>query len=392
MEAAYADDVIRAKFDLSGRCLSSVSAPSLQAVMIRQAGIRPGLRILEVGSGGYNAALLAEVASPGGHVVTIDIDPEITARAAAALDATGYAERVTVITADAEHPLTGHGPFDAIIVTVGAWDIAPAWIHQLDTDGTLVVPLRMNGNTKSLAFHVNGSHLTSTSAEGCGFVPMQGAGARLAQLTTLQPAGGGQVLLQFEDADAVHTVLDDSVADANPLITWSGVTVANATPFDDLYLWLGGQAPGFCKIGTGPDSRLPGDPERPGARYPVALLHDGSLACLVTRRLPDGDHEFGAHAYGPRAEAAAAELTDHVRSWDRHGRNPPADAFAYYPRGTTTPPPGGRTVSAFRRRHGTLTITWPNARDAKSKITTIPNGPVLRARPPADPGMSPDLA
>ena len=53
---------------------------------------------------------------------------------------------------------------------------------------------------------------------------------------------------------------------------------------------------------------------------------------------------------------------------------------------------GDRTVSAFRRRHGTLTITWPNARDTKSKITTIPNGPVLRARPPADPGMSPNLA
>jgi protein-L-isoaspartate(D-aspartate) O-methyltransferase len=362
LEAAYADDVIRTKFDLSGTCISSVSAPSLQAVMIRQAGIQPGMRILEVGSGGYNAALLAEVAGPGGHAVTIDIDPDITARAATALDTAGYADRVAVITTDAEHPIPGHGPFDAIIVTVGAWDIAPAWIHQLDSHGTLVVPLRMNGNTRSLAFHVNGGHLASTSAEVCGFVPMQGAGARLAQLITLHPPGGGQVLLQFEDAEAVPAVLDDSIANASPMITWSGVTVANATPFDDLYLWLGGQAPGFCKIATGPDSRLPGDPERPdGRRYPVAILHDGSLACLVTRRLPSGDHEYGAHAYGLRAAAAGAELIGHVRSWDRHGRHLPADAFSYYPGDSTDPPPRDRTVSTFRRRHGTLTITWPPA-------------------------------
>ena len=359
LEAAYADDVIRTKFDLSGTCLSSVSAPWLQSVMIRQAGIQPGMRILEVGSGGYNAALLAEVTGPGGHVVTIDIDPDITACAATALDRTGYADHVTVITGDAEHPLSEHGPFDAIIVTAGAWDISPAWIRQLDDHGTLVVPLRMNGVTRSVAFRVNESHLVSTSAEVCGFVPMQGSGARPTQLITLEPPDGGQVLVRFEDAEPAHAVLGDGIVNDSPLITWSGATVQNATPFDDMYLWLGGQAPGFCKTTTGPDSRLPGDPERPGTRYPVAILHAGSLACLVTRGLPDGDHEFGAHAYGPHAEAAAAELTDHVRSWDRHGRNLPGDAFSYYPSGTTAPPPGDRTVSTFRRRHGTLTVTWP---------------------------------
>ena len=71
LEAAYADDVIRTKFDLSGTCMSSVTAPWLQAVMIREAGVRPGMQVLEIGSGGCNAALLAEVADPGGHVVTV---------------------------------------------------------------------------------------------------------------------------------------------------------------------------------------------------------------------------------------------------------------------------------------------------------------------------------
>ena len=55
-----------------GSNLSSVSGPWLQALMIAQAGIGPGMRVMEIGSGGYNAALLAEVT--GEHVVTVDID------------------------------------------------------------------------------------------------------------------------------------------------------------------------------------------------------------------------------------------------------------------------------------------------------------------------------
>ena len=43
------------------------------------------------------------------------------------------------------------------------------------------------------------------------------------------------------------------------------------TSFSDLYLWLAGAEPGFCKVTTGEGSRLPGDPERPSTRYPVGV-------------------------------------------------------------------------------------------------------------------------
>lgn len=36
-----------------------------------------------------------------------------------------------------------HAPYDRIVVTVGAWDIPPAWVDQLAQGGTLTVPLRM---------------------------------------------------------------------------------------------------------------------------------------------------------------------------------------------------------------------------------------------------------
>jgi hypothetical protein len=58
------------------------------------------------------------------------------------------------------------------------WDIPPAWTGQLAHDGVLVVPLRMRGNTRSVALTREGDHLAATSAILCGFVPMQGAGGQ----------------------------------------------------------------------------------------------------------------------------------------------------------------------------------------------------------------------
>jgi protein-L-isoaspartate(D-aspartate) O-methyltransferase len=132
LDQAYdPDQSVITKSDADGVHLSSVSAPFVQAAMIGQAGVRPGMRVLEVGSGGYQAALLAEVTGPGGHVVTMDIDPEVTSRTRELLEQTGHASGVTVVTGDAGGGAPGHGEFDAIIVTCGAWDIPPAWTGQL---------------------------------------------------------------------------------------------------------------------------------------------------------------------------------------------------------------------------------------------------------------------
>jgi protein-L-isoaspartate(D-aspartate) O-methyltransferase len=370
LEDAYADTVIRTKFDLSGTCLSSVSAPWLQAIMIREAGIRSGMRVLEIGSGGYNAALLAEVAGPDGHVVTMDIDPEVTTRAAAALDAAGYAGRVTVITGDGENGAPGHAPFDAVIVTAGAWQIPPSWTGQLAPgDSRLVVPLRMNGWTRSIALRRQGSRLVSTSATVCGFVPVQGTGTRPSQVITLTPPGGGQVQVTFEDTATAEPLFPDGITGTSPLVTWSGITIPHATSFADLYLWLGGSEPGFCKVTTGEGARLPADPEPPGTRFPAGIAAEGALACLVTRKQPSTDYEFGVHAYGPAPGTATARLISGIHAWDRHRHNRyedlSGDAFAWYPSGTTIPAPKGRPVSVFRKLTGTLVITWPPARPAR---------------------------
>ena len=80
----------------------------------------------------------------------MDIDAELVARARASLAAAGY-PKVEVRCADGGYGDPAGAPFDRIIVTAGAWDIAPAWLEQLTDDGRLVLPLSVRGIELSVA-------------------------------------------------------------------------------------------------------------------------------------------------------------------------------------------------------------------------------------------------
>ncbi len=366
LEAAYADDVMRTKFDASGTCLSSVSAPWLQAQMIRQADVEPGMRVLEVGSGGYNAALLAEITGPGGRVVSIDIDPDVTARAAEGLHAAAYSDRVEVVTGDGWCPVDGPGAFDAVIVTAGAWDVAPAWRSQLAAGGTIVVPLRLHGGwTRSIAFRATGNYLSGVSAQVCGFVPLQGAGSLMEQSVAFEFPGGGHVLVRCEDARVDLSALPADLFSQGPSYRWSGIVLPPMTSHADLYLWLAGFERNFCHVTPHDDAALPGDPDRPGKnRYPSAVIRDRSLSYLTARLTPEENWEFGACAYGTNPGGAADALLSSVADWNRHGRDLTQDAFGYWPEGATPEVSSPGPVSLLPKRFGVVSIRWPAAQPA----------------------------
>lgn len=357
LEVTYAvDNAVVTKRDERGIAISSVSAAYIQVAMIEQAELRPGMSVLEIGSGGYNAALLAEVVGTGGQVVSVDIDPEVTDRATALLEAAGYADRVTVITADAQTEIPGHGPFDAIIVTVGAWDVSPAWLRQLAPDGKLVLPLRMNGVSRSIAFRREGGHLVSTSAVVCGFVPMQGAGEHIDREFGLPDARGRLVTLRFDDGPPVEPVLLNGVLAGERTEAWSGVTIEHGVSFADLHLWLATFLPGFCKMAAEEGTELAQERK---TWFPFAVVGGDSFAYLSMRPASEGSGvEFGARAYGPHGDEPATAMVEQIRAWDAQARHRPEPSFAYWPTGSA-PDRVLENEAVLHKTHGLLTISWP---------------------------------
>jgi protein-L-isoaspartate(D-aspartate) O-methyltransferase len=176
LERIYRDDAIVTKTE-DGVGVSSSSQPAIMAIMLQQLELAPGMRVLEIGAGtGYNAALLRELVGPDGQVTTVDIDEEVAGWARERLDHAGYRD-VAVHAADGADGWPPRAPYDRIILTVGAADIAPAWVEQLRPDGVLVIPLWINTAQLSVAFERlagDSPVLRSRSVTPCGFMRIRG--------------------------------------------------------------------------------------------------------------------------------------------------------------------------------------------------------------------------
>jgi protein-L-isoaspartate(D-aspartate) O-methyltransferase len=84
-----------------------------------------------------DATLLATLAGSGGHVATIDIDPEISAQAAANLERAGF-PGVRVATGDVGLGVPEDAPYDRAIITIGSLDIPPPYGRR-----QLIIPLSL---------------------------------------------------------------------------------------------------------------------------------------------------------------------------------------------------------------------------------------------------------
>ncbi|MEV6823242.1 methyltransferase, FxLD system [Nocardiopsis dassonvillei] len=305
----YAPPIQRAE---DGLITSSMSAVRVQAMMLDQAGLEPGMRVLEIGSGGYNAALITELVGVEGEVTTIDIDPAVTDRARRYLDEAGY-KAVRVVTGDAEFGVAEFAPYDRIIVTVRAWDLPPAWIRQLTDTGRLVTPMRLRGVNRTVALDRTGDHLVSRPDHHLTvFVPMQGAGAHEERGIAVQ----GEDIALYGAEEPVDVAALREALHGPRTEFWPGIEFTHP---DRLHLWTAGHAERYAMLHVAGDV-LEHGPAGPLARQPVpvVLANDGSVAVRTKRPLDEDRYEIGVFAYGPHGERAAQDYIDILRAWDRH--------------------------------------------------------------------------
>ncbi|GLZ42842.1 methyltransferase, FxLD system [Actinokineospora sp. NBRC 105648] len=351
------DDVVITKRDENGLALSSVSAPRIQAAMLEQAGIRPGMRVLEIGSGGYNAALIAELVGPDGEVTTVDIDEFVVDRAERCLAEAGYG-RVRVLLADAEGGVPEHAPFDRIIVTAGAWDIPPAWTEQLAEDGVLVVPLRLRGLTRSVAFVRERGRLVSRGYELCGFVPIQGSGANAERLVLLH---GEDVALRVDGDQAVDAEALRAALVSPRVVRPCGVEVGGFEPFDELDLYLATELDGFGLLVAKRAAIEAGLAERSARMGAKTAIEGASFAYRASRAVTeDGtSFEFVVYGHGPDSDHVADRYVELVREWDRAHRHGPGARIEVFAAGTPDAEIGqGRLIE---KKHTRVLISWPTS-------------------------------
>ena len=120
-------------------CGQTISQPLVVARMLETLELRPGDRVLDIGTGsGYHAALLAQLA---GHVWSIERHPQLSEAARDAVWSIGI-DNVTFLVGDGYEGLPEEAPFDAINVAAAAGEsVAETLEHQLAPGGRLVVPI-----------------------------------------------------------------------------------------------------------------------------------------------------------------------------------------------------------------------------------------------------------
>ena len=146
----------------------TISQPFIVAYMTQRLDVRPGMRILDIGTGsGYQAAILAEL---GAEVYTMETVPSLARHARAVLATEGYG-RVHVWCGDGYAGWPGGAPFDAILVACAPKTIPPALVEQLAGGGRLILPVGQELQ-RLVILEKEGHSVTETNDIPVRFVPM----------------------------------------------------------------------------------------------------------------------------------------------------------------------------------------------------------------------------
>jgi len=150
----------------------TISQPFVVAAMTEALALRADERVLEVGTGsGYQAAVLSRLAA---EVWSIEIDPELSERAARLLERLGYAN-VRTRAGDGFYGWQEEAPFDAVVVTAATPRMPERLVAQLAEGGRIIAPVGDDRLQTLVLGRKVGGELVETRLLPVMFVPMTGA-------------------------------------------------------------------------------------------------------------------------------------------------------------------------------------------------------------------------
>jgi protein-L-isoaspartate(D-aspartate) O-methyltransferase len=174
-DRAYADEALPSS---EGQ---TISQPFMVAIMTQELSLRPGLRVLEIGTGtGYQTAILARLVGPAGAVFTIERVSALATFAQHRLAAMDFHNiRFLVADGSAGWPAeSGRTPeFDRILITAGTPAVPPPLLAQLADAGILVAPVGDAESQTLVRIDRRGATFRQTELLACRFVPLVGAHA-----------------------------------------------------------------------------------------------------------------------------------------------------------------------------------------------------------------------
>lgn len=149
----------------------TVSQPYIVALMLEHLRLRPGLKVLEIGTGsGYQTALLAQM---GSRVFSVERIPELAEAARKRLEGVGVTNaRLRV--GDGSLGWPEEAPFDRIIVTASAPRLPQALTDQLSPGGILMIPVGEGLSQTLVAAEREGDRIRTREVCECVFVPLIG--------------------------------------------------------------------------------------------------------------------------------------------------------------------------------------------------------------------------
>ncbi len=151
----------------------TISQPYIVALMIQAAAIKPGDKVLEVGSGsGYAAAVISRIAE---KVVGIERQHALVEVARERLQRLGY-DNVEIVEGDGTKGCRDQAPFDSILAAASGSHVPPPLVEQLAPNGRLVMPIGEPGWVQELVkvTRQEDGILKQEKLGGVRFVPLIG--------------------------------------------------------------------------------------------------------------------------------------------------------------------------------------------------------------------------